>query len=220
MTNYTARNEMIIYRRRRALTAVFFLILFAAGLLLGGYFFRETKTVNQTQTPVLIPYKENTQSEQTDTTGSDAQQNTVTVIEDYEIDDSMVAWGDAYSTVFRQGGSKDIRTGIDNKTYDYAICPNRQELILDVGEAKGYLKGTFVLSAFNKSDSYFRDIEIEIYDVGADDPFSVSVMDSDTRSDIDLSVKLSGHSRIAIRFGYAGGDVYLATNGLYISEAR
>ena len=218
MTNYTYRNEFAGNRARRAFTIAVFFIVFALGLFLGKtLLFKRIETISPVQTPVTIPSAETTQNISPESTV--IQQN-VTAVPDFEVDDSMVAWGDAYSTVFRQVGSGDITTGIDGKSYDYALIPNRQELTLNVSDAKGYLKGTFVLSKFNKSDSYFHEIEIEIYDTGASDPFFVSTMDSDTRDPIDLCVKLSGHEKITIAFGYAGGDVYLVTNGLYISETR
>ena len=212
--NYVRRNEVAVYRRRNAFAVFVFMIIFIAGLFLGrNFLFRREGSV---QTIVPAPAAETVQDKQNEPVSAAEQPRA----EDYEVDDSMIAWGDAYSTVFRQNGSRELRTGIDNEAYDYAICPNRQELVLDVSDVKGYLKGDFVLSSFNKSDPYFWDIEIEICDVGNNDPFFTAVMDSDTREPINLSVKLAGHSKIAVRFGYAGGDVYLVTNGLYISEDR
>ncbi len=207
--------EMSVYRRGMGLNAVLFLMVIVLGVILGLIFFnREDKEI---KAPAALPSEKMNHEEDREAA---ADKKEPEAIADYEVDDDMVAWGDSYTAVFRQGAGRDICTGIDRNVYDYALVPNRQELVLDVSEAEGYLKGTFVLSAFNRSDSYFREIEVEILDVGSSDPFCVATMNSDTRNSIDLSVKLAGHEKIVIRFGYAGGDVYLLSNGLYISQNR
>lgn len=228
MTTYTTvKDELAVYRRNRAIKAILLAVL-AITIVTGLYFgvrtlFGKAGNANQTQTVIYVPTGETMQNTQTNTqsntTDNTVQQPITEVKADYEVDDSMVAWGSSYSSVFMQN-VEGICTGIDNKRYDYALIPNRQEVILDVSEINGYLKGTFALSQVNKSTSYFREIEIEIYDVGNNEPFFTSTMNSDTRSNINLCVKLAGHEKIIVAFGYAGGDVYLVTNGLYVSETR
>ena len=225
--NYTTvKEEVMTYRRRNGIIRLACTFL-AGGLLVGllytGYQLLGNRNENQ-QAPTVVYIHDNAPA--TDSATDPVTNNTQTEVTeqkaDFEITDRMVESGNyTYTTVFRQdsGDNGLRRTDLKGNVYDYAVCPNRQYFTLDTTEYDGHLKGTFALSAFNKNTSYFREIEIFIYDVGNKDPFYTATMNSDTRNAINLNVKLAGHDKIKVEFGWAGGDVYLATNGLYISES-
>ncbi|MBQ4251803.1 MAG: hypothetical protein II704_02020 [Erysipelotrichaceae bacterium] len=203
------RNELVIYRRRftrMALAALMAVLMITGAVftvsLIKGKRAPEHITVVQPQPVVSIP-EYRTQVEKT------------ALKADKRIDDSLVVGGTKYSEVFRQGGHN---KGADGRPYLRSLEMNTAHIDLNAG-GYSYLKGKLVLSDYSKSRTYLR-AQILIYDIGSSQPFYVSrEMTENDRSEIELLVDLSGHDLIRIEIPYFR-DLYLATDGLYLSDIR
>ncbi len=203
------RNELVIYRSRftKIVLAALMAVLMIAGAVFTVSIIKGQKTPKQTTIihpqPVISIPEHHTQIEK------------VSVKADKRVDDSLVVGGTRYSEVFRQGGNN---KGADGRQYLRSLEMNTAHGDLNTG---GYsdLKGKLVLSDYSKSRTYLR-AQIMIYDIGSSQPFYVSrEMTENDRSEIELLVDLSGHDLIRIEIPYFR-DLYLATDGLYLSDIR
>jgi len=136
---------------------------------------------------------------------------------DLRFNDTMTGMGDRYSSVFQQG---QYSKGIDSHDYDYYVGLNSQRIRIPLNKDYRYLKGTFVLSDFNRTKTYLS-AQILAYDAGNSVPFYTSkeITENNYADVIELRIDTSVHDDIILEFPYFR-DAVLVTDGLFYSDVK